>query len=106
MKKHLIICCSFLLLILSACSASRISRLRSDNMEKLQLEMSKEEVSAILGKAYTIAEKSMDAKDTIEIISYRNFPYDDEFYLFKFRNNKLEKWYRELDRTYKEAPTQ
>ncbi len=65
--------------------------------------MSKEQVSGVLGKSYTIAEKYMEAKDTIEVISYRNFPYDNEMYLFKFKNNKLEKWYRELEVQYRDT---
>ena len=65
-------------------------------MEKIQLNMSKSQVSDILGSSYTITEKRVEATDTIEVISYRNFPYEEEFYLFRFKNNKLEKWYREF----------
>ena len=52
-------------------------------MNKIELGMSKKQVSDIPGKTYTIAEKYTEAKDEIEVISYRNFPQDDEFYLFK-----------------------
>lgn len=75
--------------------------MKTPNMEKLELGMSKEQVSSILGTKYTIAKKEIDKQDTIEIISYRNFPYEDEVYLFKFRNNQLEKWEREFLPKYK-----
>ncbi len=65
-------------------------------MEALELGMSKEQVTEILGNAYTIAEKRMEDGVPVEILSYRNFPHDDEFYLFVFKNNELEEWYREL----------
>lgn len=93
---------SILFLILTSCSAANISRLRKSNMELLELGMSKVQVSNILGTAYTIAEKKIEAKDTIEVLSYRNFPYDDELYLFRFKNNQLESWHREFTPTFKE----
>ena len=58
--------------------------------------MSKEQVTAILGNGYTIAEKRMEDGNQIEILSYRDFYKSDEFYMFLFTNDKLEKWYREL----------
>ncbi len=69
-------------------------------MNKIELGMSKKQVSDIPGKTYTIAEKYTEAKDEIEVISYRNFPQDDEFYLFKFKNDKFERWFRELQPKY------
>ncbi|WP_312792969.1 hypothetical protein [Sphingobacterium sp.] len=92
-----------LILIFSSCSAANIARLRSSNMDKLELGMSREQLSDVLGSSYTIAEKYTEDEDKIEVISYRNFPYEEEFYLFKFRNGKLEKWYRELQPKYNEA---
>lgn len=99
MRNNWLIYTIFLFAVLSSCAAS-LTSLRSSNMNKIELGMSKEQVSDILGKTYTIAEKYMEAKDEIEVISYRNFPHDDEFYLFKFKNDKLERWYRELQPKY------
>ena len=65
-------------------------------MNQLELGMSKEEVTKILGNEYTIAEKRMEAGNQVEILSYRNFPETDEFYQFVFVNNSLDNWYREL----------
>jgi hypothetical protein len=65
-------------------------------MNKLELGMSKVQVTNILGSAYTIAEKRIEDNNKIEVLSYRDFYKDDEFYMFVFKNDKLEKWYREL----------
>ena len=32
----------------------------------------------------------------MEVLSYRDFYKDDEFYMFIFKNNTLERWHREL----------
>lgn len=58
--------------------------------------MTKEQVTSILGKGYRVAEKRVEDNDQIEILSYRDFYLEDEFYMFRFVNGKLEKWYREL----------
>lgn len=84
----------FTVLFLTACSS--VARMTSSNMNKLELGMSKKEVTTILGTGYTIAEKRIENGIEIEILSYRDFYKDDEFYMFLFANNKLEKWYREL----------
>lgn len=68
----------------------------SSNMNKLELGMSKEQVTEILGSDYTIAEKRLEDNNEIEVLSYRDFYKNDEFYLFVFKNKKLDKWYREL----------
>lgn len=69
-------------------------------MSLLKLGMNKGEVIQILGSSYTIAEKKVKDGDQIEVLSYRNFPYDDEFYMFLFKNNKLMKWYRTFKPKY------
>lgn len=74
-------------------------------MNKLELGMSKKQVTEILGTGYTIAEKRIENTIEVEIISYRDFYHDDEFYMFLFTNDKLEKWYRELLPKY-ETPKQ
>jgi len=65
-------------------------------MNQLELGMSKDQVTQILGIGYTIAEKRVQDSNEIEVLSYRDFYKDDELYLFLFKNQKLEKWYREL----------
>lgn len=102
MKNNLIAILGLLSVVLSSCSGARISAMRKSKMEQLELGMSKLQVVNILGSSYSIAEKEANAKDTIEVISYRNVPFDDEFYLFRFKNNKLEKWHREFQPIYKE----
>lgn len=68
----------------------------SVKMNQLELGMSKEQVTQILGNEYTIAEKRLQDSNEIEVLSYRDSYNNDEFYLFLFKNQKLEKWYREL----------
>ena len=65
-------------------------------MNKLELGMSKEQVTGILGGTYIIAEKRIENGNQIEVLSYRSAYRDSELYLFLFANNKLEKWHREL----------
>lgn len=102
MKNNLIAILSLLIVVLSSCSGTRIATMRKSKMEQLELGMSKLQVVDILGSSYSIAQKEANATDTIEVISYRNVPFDDEFYLFRFKNNKLEKWHREFQPIYKE----
>lgn len=83
--------------ILSSCSARSLGVMTSKNMNKVQLGMTKEQVTQILGNQYTIAEKSMENGIEIEVISYYNYTVNNnEYYQFLFLDNKLEKWYREL----------
>jgi uncharacterized protein YcfL len=96
MKKSKIFVLSAFVLLLSSCAAFQAAIMTSSKMNKLELGMSKEEVTKILGSDYTIAEKRMEENNKIEVLSYRSYYKDDEFYMFVFRNNKLEKWYREL----------
>ncbi len=88
------------LAVLSSCSSWFLSRLQSSNMDKLELGMTKVQVANLLGREYTISEKRVEDGKQIEVLSYRNFPYQDEFYLFVFVNNELEQWYRELLPSY------
>ncbi|MCI0920384.1 outer membrane protein assembly factor BamE [Sphingobacterium rhinopitheci] len=87
-----------LTLILSSCSAYHIAQMNQEKMEKLKLGMSKEELTSILGKKYTISSKESNGTEITEILSYENFPYD-EYYLFEFSNNRLQKWKREFKPT-------
>ncbi len=72
-------------------------------MDQLALGMSKNEVTNILGTGYTIAEKRMEDGVEIEVLSYRDFYEDDEFYMFLFEGNQLKKWYRELLPNYEKV---
>jgi len=73
-----------------------VVNMTSQNMNKLELGMSKEQVTDILGSNYTIAEKKMENGVLVEVLSYRDSYNNDEFYMFLFKNNTLEKWNREL----------
>ena len=89
------ICILFILvLITTACSS--VVNMTSEKMNKLELGMSKQQVTEILGSNYTIAEKKIENGVQVEVLSYRDFYKDDEFYMFTFKNNTLEKWHREL----------
>ena len=89
------ICILFIIvLITTACSS--VVNMTSEKMNKLELGMSKQQVTEILGSNYTIAEKKIENGVQVEVLSYRDFYKDDEFYMFTFKNNTLEKWHREL----------
>lgn len=81
----------FLILIFAGCSSGVY--MTGSKMDNLELGMSKVQLTKILGKGYTIAEKRIENGSDIEVLSYRDL---DEFYMFVFTDNKLEKWYREL----------
>lgn len=87
---------AFVVLMLSSCSGFQVAIMSSDKMNKLELGMSKEQVTKILGNGYTIAEKRMELGKKVEVLSYRDYYKNDEFYMFVFKNDNLEKWYREL----------
>lgn len=86
----------FILMVFALTACSSVARITSSNMNKLELGMSKRQVTLILGDDYTVAEKRIENGIEVEVLSYRNFPRDDEFYLFLFKGDKLEKWYRDL----------
>ena len=86
--------CFFIITILTGCGS--MVRITGSKMNELELGMSKKQVTDILGKEYTIAEKRKEGNNTVEVLSYRDFYNDDEFYMFLFVDDELEKWYREL----------
>ena len=89
------ICILFIIvLITTACSS--VVNMTSEKMNKLELGMSKQQVTEILGSSYTISEKKIENGVQVEVLSYRDFYKDDEFYMFIFKNNTLERWHREL----------
>ena len=82
------ICILFIIvLITTACSS--VVNMTSEKMNKLELGMSKQQVTEILGSNYTIAEKKIENGVQVEVLSYRDFYKDDEFYMFIFKNNTL-----------------
>lgn len=95
-KSNVFIFSAFVILMLSSCASLSVAHMTSTNMNKLELGMSKEQVTQILGSDYTIAEKRVEDNKKIEVLSYRQFYDNDEFYMFFFKNDKLEKWYREF----------
>lgn len=94
MKPNILLLSFVTVFILTACSP--MVTMTSSKMNRLELGMSKEQVTQILGEGYTVAEKRMENGMEVEVLSFRNFPDDDEFYMFQFVDNKLEKWNREL----------
>src|SRR5690606_10913963 len=70
-------------LFLSACAS--LPRLPGEKMDRLELDMKKEKIKDILGPGFTVAEKREDNGTTIEVLSYRDFYRDDEFYMFSGR---------------------
>ena len=89
------ICILFILVLITTACLSVVN-MTSEKMNKLELGMSKQQVTEILGSNYTIAEKKIENGVQVEVLSYRDFYKDDEFYMFTFKNNTLEKWHREL----------
>lgn len=87
---------AFVVAMFSSCGSLLISNLTSSSMNKLELGMSKEQITKILGNAYTITEKKIENETEIEVLSYRNYTTNDEFYMFILKNGKLERWQREL----------
>ncbi len=77
-----------------------LSLMNAKSMSQLELGMSKQQLIEVLGNYYTISEKRMKGEDEIEVISYRNYPYEDEIYQFVFVNKSLSEWHRELVPTY------
>lgn len=92
----------FVIVLLSSCVAYSAVHMTSLNMTKIELGMSKEQLTQILGSTYTIAEKRVEGDKAIEVLSYRELYDNDEFYMFLFKNDKLEKWYREFKEKTKE----
>lgn len=94
MKKGKLLLCFFMVLLLVSCSS--IVRITGEKTNKLELGMSKKQLTSILGRKYTISEKRIQNGAEIEVLSYRDTYNKDEVYLFQFANDKLEKWNREL----------
>lgn len=85
-----------------SCSSYHYGSVKAKKLDKLELGMSKAEVSFILGTKYYISKKELNNQNVIEVISYENFPHDEVF-LFTFRNDELISWEREFKPKYKEV---
>jgi hypothetical protein len=92
--KHILLIC-FASLAFSACS-SIFSTLNGKLMSQLELGMSKDDMIRLLGRNFTISEMRMEGVDRIEVFSYRNYPYTNEFYEFVFVNGLLNEWFMEI----------
>lgn len=99
--KNYIIPFLFISCILTSCASNNLAYMKNLNMNRLSLGMNIDQVSNQLGKNYVISKKEIINQDTLEIISYRGYPNDDEVYLFTFKNEKLEKWEREFIPKYR-----
>lgn len=91
MKK--IVISIFLIMFLFSCGSKYYGYMDSKLMNQLKLGMTTEQVTEILGNTYKISQNRIEDGKEIKILSYRN---SDEFYLFKFENNNLKSWDREL----------
>ena len=98
MKSYLFFCCSLILLFLSSCgAAAQFTHFTPDKIKGLDLGMNRNEVLEILGPDYTITRKEIVDQDTIEVVYYQGY-VSDQRYLFQFKNNKLDKWEKEIQR--------
>jgi outer membrane usher protein FimD/PapC len=95
MKRYLKIFfyCAFVTLILSSCGALSFP-VNSSKIQKLELGMTREEATRILGQDFQIVEKRIENGNEIEVLSY--VYSHQEFFLFRFINGKLEEWNREF----------
>ncbi len=66
-----------------------------NRLDKLELGMTKAEVTKILNAYYTVVEKSMNDGEITEVLSY-SFGSTTEVYLFVLVDNKLVRWFREF----------
>lgn len=96
MKNGIVTNALFLIMIFVLTSCMSLTNLTSSAMNKLELGMSKIQVEQILGKEYTIAEKRIENGIQIELLSYRSFYNINEYYMFLFKDDRLEEWYRDI----------
>ena len=93
---------AFIALILSSCATQLAAwnTFSSANMGRLELGMSRQEVTEIMGRGHTIVERRMEYGNDIEVWSFTNHSVsrqeEREFYLFRFVNGRLEGWSREF----------
>jgi outer membrane protein assembly factor BamE (lipoprotein component of BamABCDE complex) len=93
-KSLLLVCC-----LLTCCVSNRITWSTNDNIKKIALGMSKDQVVAILGKDYLVASSSKDDYGKpIEILAYKSDVYEE--YKLKFVNAQLTEWNREYTNKY------
>lgn len=93
MKKSLLIifCIGCLL---TACVSNHITWSANDNIRKVALGMSKEQVIQIMGKDYLVVSSAKDVQgNPVEVLAYKSAV--DEEYQLKFVNAQLVVWNRE-----------
>lgn len=96
MKKISILIAAMMVFLLSSCNLNSYAVMSGEKMNKLELGMSKAQVTSILGTGYTISEKSIENGNNIEILSYNNVYNTKEYFYFVFKNDKLERWYSKI----------
>lgn len=79
-----------------SCAYQGYTSMTGTKMNRLELGMSKRQVTAILGREYIISEKRMEEGVVTEVLTYRNYPYDNELYMFVFHDDALVEWYMEI----------
>ncbi|GAB3900396.1 hypothetical protein GCM10028825_51590 [Spirosoma agri] len=92
----LVYCLSYLL---TACTSNYINWHTNDNIRKIGLGMSKEQVIQVLGKNYMVSSSSKDERNNqIEVLAYKSDAHEE--YRLKFINDKLTEWNREFTNKY------
>ena len=96
-KRLLLVCC--ISYMLTSCVSNYITWSTNDNIKKIGLGMSKEQVIQILGKDYIVSSSSKDERNNqIEVLAYKSAAYEE--YRLKFVNAKLTEWNREFTNKY------
>ena len=98
MKNLKYIVAFFVLMSMFSCDVLYNPVLNSDKMDNLKLGMSKEEFTKLMGKTYRVSSSYLDEKgNEITTLSFRDvYSSTTDYYLFTFKNDKLEKWDREI----------
>lgn len=90
----------FILILISSllysCSPRTLGHMNVKSMDKVELGMSKLEVTKILGEKYRISGKMIENGIEVTQVSYRPLFDPDEVYYFTFEDDKLVKWEREI----------
>ncbi|NDW10034.1 hypothetical protein [Dysgonomonas sp. 520] len=84
------------LLFLTSCGATHNSMMNADsNMRKVKLDMTKQEVVAIMGETYLSVSSEKTPEGFKEVLGYRTAVQTDGIYMLSFIDNKLAEWHIE-----------
>lgn len=93
----MLVCC--LGCLLTACVSNHITWSANENIRKVALGMSKEQVIKILGRDYLVASSTKDERgNPVEVLAYKSAVYEE--YRLKFINAQLIEWSREFTNKY------